>query len=54
MVTNRIMKMVKTRDPETREELAAEAKGLLDELYSQLKVNSKKLIEIDRILRKYT
>ena len=28
------------------------AKQLLDERYSQLKINSKKLIEIDRVLRK--
>lgn len=52
MITNRINKIAKTKVPQIRRDVAIETKELLDELYSQLKVNSKKLIEIDRILRK--
>lgn len=51
-ITNRINKIAKSKVPQTRRELAIEARELLDELYSQLKINSKKLIEIDRVLRK--
>ena len=52
MITNRINKIAKSKVPQTRRELAVETRELLDELYSQLKTNSKKLLEIDRILRK--
>ena len=51
-ITNRINKLVANKSKKERQDLAKEAKELLDELYSQLKVNSKKLIEIDQILRK--
>jgi hypothetical protein len=51
-ITNRINKIAKSKVPPVRRELATEAKELLDELYSQLKINSKKLIEIDRVLRR--
>ena len=51
-ITNRINKLVNNKSKKERQEIAKEAKDLLDELYSQLKVNSKKLIEIDHILRK--
>ncbi len=52
MITNRINKIVKSKSLSERRELAEEAKCLFNELYSQLKDNSKKLIEIDRVLRK--
>jgi len=52
MVTNRINKIASSKVPSERRKLATEAKEFLDELYSQLKINSKKLIEIDRVLRK--
>ena len=52
MITNRIKKIASSRQPAERRELATEAKELLDDLYSQLKINSKKLIQIDRILRR--
>lgn len=51
-ITNRINKLVSSKSKSSREEIADEAKELLDELYISLKKNSKKLIEIDRILRK--
>ena len=51
-ITNRINKIAKSKSPQERQDLAGETKELLDELYSQLKFNSKKLIEIDRVLRK--
>ncbi|MFA6055684.1 MAG: hypothetical protein WC769_09940 [Thermodesulfovibrionales bacterium] len=51
-ITNRINKIAKSKLPRVRRDLAGETKKLLDELYSQLKINSKKLIEIDRVLRK--
>ena len=51
-ITNRLKKLVTTKIRADREVLAEEAKDLLDELYSRLKSNSKKLIEIDRVLRK--
>ena len=50
-ITNRLKKLVSTNTKGERETLAAEAQEILDELYSQLKSNSAKLIEIDRILR---
>lgn len=52
MITNRINKIANSKSRAERLEIAKETKEYLDELYSQLKVNSKKLIEIDRILRK--
>jgi len=51
-ITNRLKKIVTTKSRADREELAGEAQELLDELYETLKINSKKLIEIDRVLRK--
>ena len=51
-ITNRINKIVKLKSPQLRRDLADEVQKLLDALYSQLKLNSKKLIEIDRVLRK--
>lgn len=51
-ITNRIKKLVSTRKKEDREVLAEEAQELLNELYEQLKGNSKKLVDIDRILRR--
>lgn len=50
-ITNRLKKLVTTKTQAERKELAAEAQALLDELYAQLKSNSAKLIEIDRVLR---
>jgi len=52
MITNRINKIAKSKSSSERREIAKETKEYLDELYSQLKINSKKLIEIDRVLRK--
>ncbi len=51
IITNRLKKLVTTKTQAERQELAAEAQELLDELYAQLKSNSAKLIEIDRVLR---
>ena len=51
-ITNRLKKLVKCKSRPDREALAEEAQAFLDELYHTLKGNSKKLIEIDRILRK--
>ena len=51
-ITNRLKKLVTCRSRPEREALAEEAQALLEELYRTLKGNSKKLIEIDRILRK--
>lgn len=52
MITTRINKIVKSKRPAERRKLAAEAKEHIDDLYSRLKINSKKLIQVDRILRK--
>ena len=52
MITNRINKIASSKVPSERRILASETRELLNELYSQLKINSKKLIEIDRVLRK--
>lgn len=52
MITNRINKIARSKVPKERREIAIETKELLDQLYFQLKINSKKLIEIDRALRK--
>ena len=51
-ITNRLKKLVTAKKRDNREVLAEEAQDLLDELYESLKSNSKKLIEIDRVLRK--
>ena len=51
-ITNRLNKLAKSQSKNEREEIAAEAQGLLNDLYDQLKTNSSKLLEIDRILRK--
>ena len=51
-ITNRINKTAKSRSPREREKLSREVKRLLKELYDQLKTNSGKLTEIDRVLRK--
>ena len=51
-ITNRINQLVSTKSKSNREEIAEEAKELLNDLYLSLKKNSKKIIEIDRILRK--
>ena len=51
-ITNRLKRLVTTKTCINREVLAKEAQELLDELYESLKSNSKKLIEIDRVLRK--
>ncbi len=51
-ITNRLNKLKTEKSREKREEWVADAQMLLDELYKDLKKNSKKLIEIDRVLRK--
>lgn len=51
-ITNRINKIAQSRSFLERRKIAKETKEYLDELYYQLKTNSKKLIEIDRVLRK--
>ena len=51
-ITNRLKKLVTCKSRPERKALSEEAQALLDELYHTLKDNSKKLIEIDRILRK--
>jgi len=51
-ITNRINSLATERSLQVREELAAEAKELLNELYKRLKINSEKLMKIDRVLRK--
>jgi hypothetical protein len=50
-ITNRLKRLVKEKTTAEREETAAEAQALLDDLYAQLKRNSAMLIEIDRVLR---
>jgi len=50
-ITNRLKRLVNEKTIETRQATAAEAQELLDELYEQLKRNSKILVEIDRVLR---
>ena len=50
-VTNRLKKLVTTGTRAERQTLVSEAQELLDELYFQLKKNSAKPIEIDRVLR---
>ena len=51
-ITNRLNRLVTCRSKSEREVLADEAKALLNELYDALKGNSKKLIEIGRVLGK--
>ena len=51
-ITNRLKKLVTTKVRADREEIAQEAQEMLNELYNTLKSNSKKLIDIDRVLRK--
>jgi len=50
-ITNRLKRLVTEKTTEQRRQTADEAQELLDELYDQLKRNSAKLIEIDRVLR---
>lgn len=52
IITNRLKSIVKSKSRSERESLAEEAQELLNEMYERLKENSKKLIEIDRVLRK--
>jgi hypothetical protein len=52
MISNRLRRLVSTKPQAKRQEIATEAKELLDELYKQLKSNSAKLIEINRIIQK--
>ncbi|MEX8518692.1 MAG: hypothetical protein AB3X44_09285 [Leptothrix sp. (in: b-proteobacteria)] len=50
-ISNRLKKLVDTKVQADRQMIADEAKTLLDEMYKQLKTNSAKLIEINRVLR---
>ena len=50
-ITNRLKRLVTEKTTEQRRQTADEAQELLNELYDQLKRNSAKLIEIDRVLR---
>jgi hypothetical protein len=52
MITNRLKNIVNESSKIKRKEIAGEAQQMLNELYSLLKSNSSKLLEIDRILRK--
>ena len=49
-ITNRIKKLISTKNQTKRQELGDEAQELLDELYAQLKSNSAKLVDISRIV----
>ncbi len=51
-LTNRINKLINAKTKAERQEIAEEAKEILNDLYRSLKSNSKKLVDIDRILRK--
>lgn len=51
-ITNRLKKLARTKNAASRKAIAKETRQLVDELYRSLKINSKKLIEIDRVLRK--
>jgi len=51
-ITNRLNSLVTKASKQDRQIIAAEAQGLLNELYELLKSNSAKLLDIDRILRK--
>lgn len=50
-ITNRLKSLVSEKNKADREAIADEAQALLDEMYQQLKANSAKLIEINRVLR---
>jgi (p)ppGpp synthase/HD superfamily hydrolase len=50
-ITNRLKRLVTEKTTEQRRQTADEAQELINELYDQLKRNSAKLIEIDRVLR---
>jgi len=52
MVTNRINSLVNKSSKNERKKLSLEAKEILDELYKLLKINSSKLIDIEKISRK--
>lgn len=52
IITNRLKKLVTAKSQDDRRQLVQDAQVLLNELYKQLKNNSAKLIEVDRILRK--
>ncbi|WYD80801.1 MAG: hypothetical protein V8K32_00060 [Candidatus Electrothrix gigas] len=52
MITNRLKKMRSATKKAEREELIDEAQELLDGMYDRLKINSKKLTDIDRVLRR--
>ena len=54
MITTRLGKMAAAANKAKREELLAEIKPILEDLYGHLKINSKKLIQIDSVLRKDT
>jgi hypothetical protein len=51
MITSRLNKLKAARTQEERAEIVEEAKGLLNELYDQLKTNSKKLADIETLIR---
>ena len=51
-ITNRLKKLVATNVKAEREVFADEAQEMLNNLYDTLKSNSKKLIDIDRVLRR--
>ena len=53
-ISNRLKKMVTTTNKAEREKLVDEVKPILNDLYNNLKANSNKLIQIDRVLRKDT
>ena len=53
-LTNRLNKMVTTTNKAERKELVDDVKLMLNDLYDNLKANSNKLIQIDRVLRKDT
>ncbi len=50
-ISNRLKKLVATKTRADRVKIAKEAQAHLDALYKALKINSKKLIDIDRVLR---
>ncbi len=52
MITNRLKKLRSERDKSKCNKLIDDVETLLNQLYDRLKRNSKKLIEIDRVLRK--
>ena len=51
-ISNRLQKLVTAQAKRDREKLVEEAQTLLNELYKSLKTNSKKLIDIDRVMRR--